>query len=271
MLTHLFLTAIPIEFRGSIVVFVIVLALSKANQTPRLLIMGIFEFYVLWIGRWDMGLFLGGMLLAEVQFLRRDLFPEPSLALNDSTIPSQSGGKRFLKHLQKYLQHLLTICLFFMGLFLISFPDIHSESTPGYIQLHSWTPEPYRTFYLIQKFWDTIGALIVLTAISFSPPIGYAHDSTPLLQIPFNTRLAQYLGDISFSLYMLHGPFIYGVGWAMLVAAKGAPETYWWAFAKYVAVVMSLSIWGADIFWRLVDSQSTVFGKWIASKCFVKE
>jgi hypothetical protein len=137
-----------------------------------------------------LGLFLGGTLLAEIQFLRRDLFPEPSLALNDSVIPSPSRGRRFLKHLQKYLQHLLTICLFFMGLFLISFPDIRSESSPGYIQIHSWTPNPYLTFYLIQKFWDTLGSLLVLTAISFSAPIGSAHDSTPLLQIPFNTRLA---------------------------------------------------------------------------------
>lgn len=251
-------------------VFVLILALSKVKQTPRLLIIGIFEFYVIWIGRWDMGLFIGGMLLAEIQFLRRDLFPEPSLSLNDSTNLSQPES-RFLEHLQKYLQHLLTICLFFLGLFLIGFPDYHTKRTPGLVGLYSWTPEQYQTFYLIQKFWNTLGSLLVLMAISFSPPIGSATDLTPLLQIPFNTRLAQYLGDISFSLYMLHGPLIYGIGWAMLMAAKAAPETYLWAFAKYVVVVLGLSLWGADIFWRLVDSQSTIFGKWVASKCFVKE
>jgi len=158
-----------------------------------------------------------------------------------------------------------------MGLFLVSFPDRASETTPGYIHIIRWTPDPYHTFYLIQKFWDTVGALLVLIAVSFSPPFGSAHDSTPLLQIPFETRLAQYLGDISFSLYVLHGPFIYGVGWAMLVAARDAPETYWWAFAKYFAMVLGLSIWSADIFWRLVDSQSKILGKWVASKCFVKE
>jgi hypothetical protein len=70
---------------------------------------------------------------------------------------------------------------------------------------------------------------------------------------------------------MLHGPLIYGIGWAMLVAARDAPETYWWKFAKYYSVVLGLSIWCADIFWGLVDSQSTIFGKWVASKCFVKE
>lgn len=59
----------------------------------------------------------------------------------------------------------------------------------------------------------------------------------------------------------------------MLMDAKAAgPEkSYWWAFGKYVVVVLGLSIWVADIFWRLVDSQSTRLGKWIVGKCFVKE
>jgi len=55
--------------------------------------MGIFEVYVIWIGRWDMGVFIGGMLLADIQFLRRDLFPKPSLTLTGSSSSSQSGGK----------------------------------------------------------------------------------------------------------------------------------------------------------------------------------
>ena len=99
-----------------------------------------------------------------------------------------------MKHLQKYLQHLLAFCIFFLGLFLIGFPDYHSERTPGLMRIHSWTPEAYQTLYLTPKFWNTLGSFLVLTAISFSLPIGSALDSTPALQIPFNTGLAQYLG-----------------------------------------------------------------------------
>jgi len=264
--------AIPIEYRGSIVIFVVLLALCKAKQAPRIVIMTIFVAYILKIGHWEMCLFLGGMLLAEIQFLRREIFPEQSSRPNDLTSPLASR-KGLTSHLQKYLQHLLTFCLLLMGLFLVGFPDLKSESTPGLVRIHEWTPEPYRAFYLIQKFWNTLGALLVLTAISFSPPMGIAEDSTPLLQIPYNTALAQYMGDISFSLYMVHGPINYGIGWAMLVAAKaaGPEQSYLWAFGKFFVVVLGLSIWVADIFWRLVDSQSTIFGKWIASKCFVQE
>lgn len=111
-----------------------------------------FVWYVLWIGHWEMTLFLGGMLLAEIQFLRRDLFPKPSLGLDDTANLSPSKQERFFKPLQKYLLHLLTICLFFIGLFLVTFPDLHSETSPGYILIISWTPERYRTFYLVQKF-----------------------------------------------------------------------------------------------------------------------
>jgi hypothetical protein len=145
--------------------------------------------YVLKIGHWEICLFLGGMLLAEIQFLRREMFPEQSPALNDLTSTLSYKRKWFIKHLQKYLQHLLTICLLFMGLFLVSFPDLKSEDTPGLVRIHEWTPEPYRVFYLFQKFWNTLGTFLVLTAISFSPPM-YA-DSRSLVstlrefQFPF--------------------------------------------------------------------------------------
>jgi peptidoglycan/LPS O-acetylase OafA/YrhL len=269
------LWTIPVEFRGSIVIFLVLLALAKARNGIRLLIVGMLVFYVLWIGHWEMGLFLGGTFLADLQFLRRDLFPPRPSGLLDfpgSPTPHPFSPKSSILHHHKILLHLLTVPLFLLGLFLVSFPDLNSESTPGYIHIHAWTPLEYRTFYLTQKFWDTIGALILLTAISFSPPVGSSDDGTPLLQMPFNTRLAQYLGDISFSLYLVHGPMIYGFGWAMLQDSKQqSPEIYWWGFVKCFAVVGGLSLWGADLFMRFIDVPSVGFGKWLADKGWVNE
>ena len=38
-------------------------------------------------------------------------------------------------------------------------------------------------------------------------------DNAPFLQTIFTTRIAQYLGKISFALYICHGTFLYTLGW----------------------------------------------------------
>jgi peptidoglycan/LPS O-acetylase OafA/YrhL len=279
------LWTIPFEFRGSMVVFLSLVAIAKTKSSIKTFILGMFVLYALWIGQWDLGLFLGGAFLAELQFLRRELFPPHSIGLLGplTSVPFRKDCSPlafFVKHSKMFL-HLLTIPLFFLGLFLIGFPDANPESTPGFRHIHAWTPHQYRTeiaFWYTAKFWGTVGSLILLTAMSFSPPFSFPslptsfENPTPLLQKPFTTPLAQYLGDISYSLYMMHGPMLYSVGHYMRKHADTVPpEQYWWEFVKCVVVWGGLTIWMADLFTRFIDSPSVRVGKWIAGKCWVGE
>ena len=274
------LWTIPYEFRGSIVVFLVLLAFAKAKPMVRLILMGLSVIYVMHIGHWDIGLFLGGSFLSALQIFRRNIFPsQPSGMVESPNPPLRPRGFRvltnfFLQH-HTFFGHLLTIPLCFAGLWLVGLPTQDPGSSPGFIWIYSWTPSQYHTGianWHIEKFWNTVGALMLLTAMSFSPPIGSSDNATPLLQILFNTRFSQYLGDISFSLYMIHGPIIYSVGYVIRKHAdEVSPDLYWWGFVKFILIVGGLTLWIADLFTRFVDVPSVKVGKWLADKCFVRE
>jgi peptidoglycan/LPS O-acetylase OafA/YrhL len=270
------LWTIPYEFRGSMVVFLTLLAIAKTKNSIKTFFLGMFVLYTLWIGQWDLGLFLGGAFLAELQFLRRDLFPSHSTSLLSppSTTSTPPRPRPFLLKYSKLFLHLLTIPLFFAGLYLISIPDQQPESTPGWRHIHAMTPPQYRTEiapWYTAKFWGTVGSLILLVSLSFSPPLPFSSSPSGLLQLPFTNPLAQYLGDISYSLYMMHGPMLYSIGHYMRKHADSQPpEMFWWDFVKCVIVWGGATIWSADLFTRFIDSPSVGFGKWCAGRCWVE-
>jgi hypothetical protein len=60
---------VPVEFRGSMALFLIVLALAKARLPLRLLVEGFLAIRCLWHTYWDLFLFFAGLLLAELYFI----------------------------------------------------------------------------------------------------------------------------------------------------------------------------------------------------------
>ena len=133
----------------------------------------------------------------------------------------------------------LLIC----GLLLASEPTLNASLVPGWITLNHVVP-PAFSEEQAGRFWIAIGSMIVFLS---SKRLGK-------LRWLLCTAPAQYLGTISFSLYLIHnavmssvGAFflerlVYGPGWDM--------ET---AIAASLAVVFVLSVWLADIFHRMID------------------
>lgn len=64
------LYTLRVEFRGSILIFTMVLGLAKAKPIMRMLIMSTVAIYSLLHTRWDAFLFLSGVVLAEFGHIR---------------------------------------------------------------------------------------------------------------------------------------------------------------------------------------------------------
>lgn len=109
-------------------------------------------------------------------------------------------------------------------------------------------------------FWPTIAGVLV----------AFALENAPFLQSVYTTSFAQYLGNASFSLYMLH-TMVLGTLWTWL-APKAMNLTVGWkngqagsleAMALVVAGTGPVILWVSDIFSRAwMRSVSNLLGWW---------
>ena len=140
------------------------------------------------------------------------------------------------------------ICII-LSLYLLSYPDAAAEFTPGFMLLSSWVPKYYNQLSG-WMFYQAIGALILLPCILRSP----------LLRGLLDTPVAQWLGKVSFSFYLIHGPVLHSLGfWIMprLFDAMG------WISGLVIgyAILLSTSLYLASWFHERVDVWSTSVGK----------
>lgn len=326
------LWTIPIEMRSSMVLFLALLATAPLKPLWRVLTLFMCCTYSLSAARWDVGVFLGGAIVAEFHLIfssvpstttttalsspqamgdtrhlwrgdasnpgsfashaavelpptpRTSPSLRPSILCDDdrpgeephkplltlhprrlsSRLPSASSIlEKAHAFLRPYHTPLLVLCLT-LSLFLLSFPDAQPESTPGFRYLaDSLTPRAYN----IQKyyFWHSLGSLLFVFTLPLLPR---------LARCCFESSVPQYLGRISYALYLCHGPIMHSLGFAgqpwiwrrlvgveFVLGAEGGPRTWtgggargWcvglllgWVFMLVVVVVV------ADVFWRYVD------------------
>jgi peptidoglycan/LPS O-acetylase OafA/YrhL len=308
------LWTIPIEFYGSIVVFATVLGLSRVRNSIRMTLVAGLATWSLQRGRWDIWLFLGGVFLAEYSLLSSSppelnlptthTFRERSssstflnIDLTSSKITTSPTLRILLKTLaiiSRLLVQILTrlktllthnifskplnLLLFTTSLFLLSYAG--ESSSPGFYHsyLPDYTPQLYLNAHLgAEHFWISLGSvLLVFTLI---------HSS--LLQRIFTTPFAQYLGDISYALYIVHGMVLFTlgtqlqerwtgqVGWTDMVEnAEGElveeivreeynAKVYGRAFVVCALINTVVVFWAADLFWRLVDGRAVRWGRWV--------
>ncbi|OBT91422.1 hypothetical protein VE01_10534 [Pseudogymnoascus verrucosus] len=248
------LWTIPIEYRGSIIVFLALLCVAKLWPWLRLSVLAGMVLYSIWDSHWEVFLFLSGILFCDIHF------QAASLSLRDHNLHLDKSHHKFAK------EALLIITSLF-ALHLVCFPDEHANTTPGYRTLIGLTPRSSSDQGLTQRFWMAIGAFLLVGAINFST----------LLQRPFTTPLAQYLGRISFALYIVHGPVLYTLGMKMLLPAVrdwnhgGGWVNYALGALGAWVVNLVVCVVAADVFWREVDARSVGFAGWVAQKCWDRE
>lgn len=241
------LWTIPLEFRSSIILFLTLLGLSRLRPVARLLITFTFVSLCLaYWARWEVFLFLTGMIIAELDIIYGVFTETPIL---DEKAPSKSD--RSLSWLWGGVM--------LVGLFLNSCPSVQPVNAPGYMYLATYVTEPYS--WQPGRPFQAIGGCLVVWSFMHLPKI----------QKIFTTRVAQYLGQISYAFYIVHGPILHAFGYNLVLRCWSLTgnETnlaFGAGLALAVLIILPLAIWAADIFWRAVDTPCVELAKWIETR-----
>lgn len=223
------LWTMPIEYTGSMIVFVIVLAISFARPAFRLAIPAGMLAYSFLTGKWDWALFLSGIILADQRY-RRASSPDQEIVLPlASRLEDEEGEEVDLLEkpnasIQVPLYLKIATCgfnvvIFFLAIYIGAFPG-GSETTPGYRFLTKLTPNYLWGFYA-GFFYPAVGGIMLVAVL----------DQDTFLQRIFTTQIAQYLGDISLSLYMLHSIVLVSLGnWLVPICLNATSRLGSWNF-----------------------------------------
>lgn len=234
------LWTIPIEFQGSLLIFLCVLGLSRCRTVVRLASLVCLMAYWAWFGYWATVLFLGGMLLADISHSRSQ--SGDGLGYNP-TRPNKSWKRK-----ATWTFFLLVV------LFLLSMPEYSEAATDsyGYATLAtSLTPESWRNHWGPGRWWPCLSSLMLVAIIDHA-------GADSIFQKQFTYRFPQYLGRISFSLYLCHGVTLYTLGLRVVNLAfqlLGSETDLRYGFSLVVSgvVVVPLLFWISDVFTVVVD------------------
>ncbi|EKD15317.1 uncharacterized protein L3040_001684 [Drepanopeziza brunnea f. sp. 'multigermtubi'] len=248
---------IPVEFKGSIVIYLSVIALARCARNARLCCELVLIYYFLYISDGAFyAMFMGGQLLAHLDLL----------ALNKN-LPL------ILARLEPY-REIIAYHLLIIGLYLGGVPAHNQDlnvvrNTRGWYYLSFLKPQAvfdYKWFYM---FW---AAIFTVAAV---PHVGW-------LKRFFEGRFCQYLGRISFGLYLCHGPvlFILGdrlysaAGWTRIKHLMAMPQwvNAWplshagplgleWGLLVPNLILLPVTLWFAEICTRFIDTPSVKFGQ----------
>ena len=256
---------IPIELRGSMVVYMLLVGCSRLPSKVRItLISGlaiVFGHYLYW----DMTLFLGGMVLAEAHLIRTES-TTPSILYQGIAILTRNEIADTPTSIPKKTSFVINafwIANFLLATYILSMPahDLNPAGDPGYVFLWHLTPLQYALSWHWSRFWQMVGAIYLIFTV----------DNCRLLQAFFTLRFSKYLGFISFAIYLVHGPLmlIFAPGiFTKMWALHGSDSfiTYWGGFCVSYLVMFILFFWVADIFARGIDQPCVNLSKWLYSK-----
>lgn len=239
------LWTIPISFRGSMVVFLACLCLIRTRSYIRIGMLVLVILTALPHERWDMASFLSGILLCEMDINRK--------------LPLQATAEKARNSfIQKYIGKALTGLCFFLGLYLGSFPRYNQRGESCVIG-YQWCCRIGWNY----RYWHGVGAYLFMLALSRSS----------VFRRPLESALLQYLGRISFSIYIVHEPFLHifafhTVPLLWTVTGKETIVGYQVGFLIAMSVSAFLLVWLADLFELYVKTPCDKFSSWLESICF---
>lgn len=251
------LWTIAVEYRCSLVLFLCQLALLRLRFASRVGgFVGVAWFALQW-ARWDVVLFLSGAVLADL-----DLQITKGVEVGWHTFNKRTPERE--QH-PAWVRHIICIMAFVLGLFLMASPERDGHLSPGYVWLTSLIPESFFDSQL--RFWTMFGGILYLASIN----------NLKMLSWVYNTSVVQYLGRISFGLYLVHGLVIHTFGyWLEMITFKHVfgfkrddvyTTTFNSVFVVDACIILTACVWVGDIFYRAVDMPTLRFARWLEMRC----
>lgn len=262
---HQHLWTIIIEFRVSMLLYLLQTGTARLRPWARCLVAG-YVFYWFCNTLTPVGsqtaLFFAGMILAEC---------DVALAAFRETYSGKVAWSRnrtaFIHYLDRFTDpsrvwwRSFHFVLFLLGLYFLSCPYNSAEQTPVYQTLIRWlNPSWYKALEHSYWLW-TLGAIFLLSSASHSRDIRWV----------YNNAFSQYLGKISFALYLVHGPVLHCVSygllplWVRITEPFGGRSTQLGFFLQWLmGLVVSYPVvfYFADVAYRLLDVPSVRFARW---------
>lgn len=257
-----------VELHGSLWIYMMLLFSARLRPLMRQ------RALLLWVGycilRYKVwvSLFAFGLWMADREFLEKH---------ND--VEKQSSARR--------RGGPLPVALFVAGVYLMSVPiDGHQATALGWgwiwKVLSAWIPDGGKDDVSGDLTGDGDRRRVCLTVGSMLAT--YAVSQLDALRDFFEIGANQYLGKVSFALYLVHGPIIYCIGNVVFPAMLILTGTGQWDVSesngsfpdanKYMkelaalaalAILMPIFLWAADLFERFVDKPSVEWSKRIAN------
>jgi peptidoglycan/LPS O-acetylase OafA/YrhL len=257
------LWTIPVEFAQSMILFICLIGLSRCPSNVRISLLAAIMIFCLCGGQLFTLEFIGGVLIAEVTLLKE--------ARNSSTSPGQAILPKYTlvdktpsqprPTLRQRAVQTFWILNVISGLYISSWTNHHPEDLWGISFLHAHTPSPYSD----QKIWFSLAGFQIVIACT----------QLKFLQDIFNTGVAQYLGNISYALYLTHNlcltalePRVVPLLDARFGKDSSMGRHMFWAVG--LCIYLPIIIWIADVFWRAVDVPSVKFARWLETRCIVE-
>lgn len=230
---------LALEYRGSMLVFLLCITTAQLTSRARKTVISITALWGLFYGRADVFCFLSGMFLADQR--------HSPLA---SEIPWLSNKLSIPRPIRSALAVVLMVC----SLVLMSWPDHGHQGIEPYKTMDYYTPAMWRVDEPQSWFWGGVGSLGLMTSI----------ENLPSVQRFLSTQFMLWLGETSFSLYLLHWV---AFQWFGSVIKTYFVETVGWSketsfYIMYFAVLAFLSV-AADLYWRAVDEKCVMLGKYL--------
>lgn len=274
------LWTMAIEFRGSCIVYLLIMTSAFWRSQPRYLMLFGLAIYWFLNGHWDIFAFAIGLCFAESQVGPDEAEANRELALPCHTTKNKAAairaliktGKRAIRDTTNSVifRRFRTSASLVIGVYLLCISHIYAPPAgflaPEYRYLLAIQPSIWDNPEMAPRCWSTVGAVLVVYAISQSN----------LLQRPLESQLGQYLGRISFPLYLVHltvywifKPLVRNLIWWMETrqAFPGAIEAsqnglaFWGAWIGSVLVCGVIMVALADLWSRFIDVKCLDIGK----------
>lgn len=254
---------IPVEFAQSLLLFIVILGLSRCLINARLLILTCIMMLCFYTEELYSLEFLGGMFIAELTILQDRSLISPISSPTDlprftfKDMPTRSAQNVAIRQNQVQAFWIANaVC----GLFIASWTNNHADEVWGLRFLDAHTPGPYEG----QRMWFCLGAFQIVVACT----------QVRSLQNLFTNGIAQYLGKISYALYLTHNLCLTILEPRLLpiLDRNFSKATFWGRHLSWtagLALYLPVIICVADLFWRAVDRPTVKFARWLEGKCLV--
>lgn len=259
---------ISTEYRGSLVVFTLLLIVVQTRPLTRLLFLFTYLLWTIWVGRWELYLFVMGMVCCEVRNFTRETAPSSS-AETTRPVTGMAKWRGRLWTLTKGIlmpSMAMLVVLYFLSLPGAWFQPIDSDlfgDAPFYYFLRVHTPQRWGGNTDAGDFWRCMAASAFFLLI----------DHTTIFRRFFELSPLQYLADVSFSLYCVHPFMVKLLGSRVIHHVYPWTETFQLNWVKWLVRFLLVGIffcfpvfWVSEISTKYLDKGSVKFARWVESK-----